>query len=89
MPSRPAHPRISRDRRDSTALQLAAAALRRRAFHTERHNALCPAETLGFADVLDAAARDIESLGLRLRSSLLEVATAIQQNPFEDPTAPG
>jgi hypothetical protein len=85
MPPRPAHPRISRDRRDSTTLQHAAATLRRRAFHTERHNGLCPTETLGFADVLDAAARDIESLGLGLRSSLLEVATAIRENPLEDP----
>ncbi|MGH2618825.1 MAG: hypothetical protein ACRDJC_26655, partial [Thermomicrobiales bacterium] len=86
MAPRSAQPSRARDRRDSTILRHAAAMLRRRVFLAERRPALRPAEALRFAEALDAAARDIESLGLGLRASLLEAASTIQETPAEDPS---
>jgi hypothetical protein len=59
-------------------LRHAAAVLRRRALHAQPADNICPEEALRFAEVFDAAARDLGCLGLVLRSTLLNAVGTIQ-----------
>jgi hypothetical protein len=85
MTPRSAQSQTARDRRDSTILRIAATSLRRRVDLVEHERPISSTEALLLADVLDAAARDIESLGLCLRSCLIAAASEIPTNPAEDP----
>ncbi|HEY1973091.1 MAG TPA: hypothetical protein VGH89_34425 [Pseudonocardia sp.] len=90
----PTKQQIARDRRDGNLLQRAAAILRRRAHLTADLDSVDTDEALAYADVFDAAARDVEGLAVGLRSGLLAAADLVARNPSLaalDPTsrAPG